>query len=79
MKHVPNGREERSKSIANSRQRRAVPTAGEQAAIGAEEFTKQPSVTKQRERRLGADVSDVTTAQGPEHDGAYLEPVTCLR
>ena len=22
---------------------------------------------------------DVTTAQGPEHDGAYLEPVTCLR
>ena len=37
----------------------------------------QPSATKQR---AGADVpGDVTTAQGPEHDGAYLEPVTCLR
>ena len=41
------------------------------------EFTKQRSATKQR---TGADVPrDVTTAQGPEHDGAYLEPVTCLR
>ena len=36
-------------------------------------FTKQPSATKQR---AGADVpGDVTTAQGPEHDGAYLEPL----
>ena len=34
-------------------------------------------MTKQR---AGADVpGDVTTVQGPEHDGAYLEPVTCLR
>ena len=32
------------------------------------------SVTKQRERRLGADVpGDVTTAQGPEHDGAVSQ------
>ena len=34
----------------------------------------------QAARRIGADVpGDATTAQGQERDGAYLEPVTCLR
>ena len=37
-------------------------------------------MTRQREREAGADVpGDVTTAQGPEHDSAYLEKVTCFR
>ena len=83
MKHVPNGREESEtarewdprtheerKSIANSRQTSTFDNR-------YKEFTKQPRATKQR---AGADVpGDVTTAQGPEHDGAYLEQVTCLR
>ena len=47
--------------------------------MGTEEFTKQPSVTKQRERRLGADVpGDVTTAQGPEHNGAVSQAIDVL-
>ena len=51
-----------------------MPTAGEQAAIGTEEFTKQLRVTKQRERRVGADVpGDVAKALGPEHDGAVSQ------
>ena len=32
------------------------------------------------QREVRADVpEDVTTAQGPEHDGAYFEQETCLR
>ena len=48
-------------------------THEERATANNKEFTKQPSVTR---LRAGADVpGDVTTAQGPEHDGACLESV----
>ena len=41
-------------------------------------WSEQPSVTEQQ-REVGADVpEDVTTAQGPEDVGAYLEQKTSL-
>ena len=60
------------KSIANSRR---ISTLSDWYRRGHE-----ANQCDQAARRMGADVpGDATTAQGQERDGAYLEPVTCLR
>ena len=60
------------KSIANSRR---ISTFSDWYRRGHE-----ANQCDQAARRMGADVpGDATTAQGQERDGAYLEPVTCLR
>ena len=65
-------RTDEKKSIANSRR---ISTLSDLYRRGHE-----ANKCDQAARRMGADVpGDATTAQGQERDGAYLEPVTCLR
>ena len=84
MKHAPIGREESKtargwdprthveKSKANSRRTSTFNNWYRRV--------QEATHCDQAARRVGADVPGVvTTAQGPENDGAYLEPVTRLR
>ena len=83
MKHVPNGREE-SETARDWDPRTHEQTARDWDPRTHEEKSiansRRTSTFDNRYRKFTKHFPrDVTTAQGPEHDGAYLEPVTCFR